>query len=76
MLLASHLLAPIQESEGDSSFIIKALEVITRAKLTSQIAREVGQPRYNYYKGLTGEKSECLHDPEGQHDFCPHVGCK
>jgi DNA-binding phage protein len=76
VLPASLLLAPIQESEGDSSFIKKASEIIARAKLTSQIAPEMGQPRYNYYKGLTGEKPECLHDPEGQLYFWPHVECK
>ena len=55
--MATYLEACIQESEGDSAFIAKALGDIARAKGMTQIARETGLSRESLYKALSGNRS-------------------
>ena len=55
--MAAYLEACIQESEGDSAFIAKALGDIARAKGMTQIARETGLSRKSLYKALSGDRS-------------------
>jgi probable addiction module antidote protein len=55
--MAAYLKACIQESEGDSAFIAKALGDIARAKGMTQIARETGLSRESLYKALSGDRS-------------------
>jgi len=55
--MAAYLEACIQESEGDSAFIAKALGDIARAKGMTQIARETGLSRESLYKALSGNRS-------------------
>jgi len=55
--MAAYLGACIQESEGDSAFIAKALGDIARAKGMTQIARETGLSRESLYKALSGDRS-------------------
>jgi probable addiction module antidote protein len=55
--MAAYLEACIQESEGDSAFIAKALGDIARAKGMTQIARETGLSRESLYKALSGDRS-------------------
>ena len=56
-VMAAYLEACIQESEGDSAFIAKALGDIARAKGMTQIARETGLSRESLYKALSGDRS-------------------
>jgi probable addiction module antidote protein len=58
--LAAYLEACIQESEGDSAFIAKALEDIARAIGMTQIARETGLSRERLCKALSGDRSPSL----------------
>lgn len=55
--MAAYLEACIQESEGDSACIAKALGDIARAKGMTQIARETGLSRESLYKALSGNRS-------------------
>jgi probable addiction module antidote protein len=55
--MAAYLEACIQESEGDSAFIAKAIGDIARAKGMTQIARETGLSRESLYKALSGDRS-------------------
>jgi probable addiction module antidote protein len=55
--MAAYLEACIQESEGDSAFIAKALGDIARAKGMTQIARDTGLSRESLYKALSGDRS-------------------
>ena len=55
--MALYLDACIVESDGDSSFIAKALGDIARAKGMSDIASETGLGRASLYKSLSGERS-------------------
>jgi probable addiction module antidote protein len=55
--MAAYLEACIQESEGDSAFIAKAVGDIARAKGMTQIARETGLSRESLYKALSGDRS-------------------
>jgi probable addiction module antidote protein len=55
--MAAYLEACIQESDGDSAFIAKALGDIARAKGMTQVAREAGLSRESLYKALSGERS-------------------
>ena len=55
--MAEYLEACIEESNGDASFIAKALGDIARAKGMSQVARDAGLSRESLYKALSGERS-------------------
>lgn len=55
--MTAYLEACIQESEGDSCFIAKALGDIARTKGMPQIARETGLSRHILYKPLSGDRS-------------------
>lgn len=54
---AAYLEACMQESDGDASFIAKALGDIARAKGMSQVARDSGLSRESLYKALSGKRS-------------------
>ncbi len=47
----------MEEANGDSAFIAKALGDIARAKGMSQVARDTGLSRESLYKALSGERS-------------------
>ena len=53
--MAAYLEACIAESEGDASFVVKALGDIARAKGMSEIARETGLGRESLYKALSAD---------------------
>jgi probable addiction module antidote protein len=53
--MAAYLEACIAESDGDASFVVKALGDIARAKGMSQIARETGLGRESLYKALSAD---------------------
>ena len=55
--MAAYLEACIEESNGDSAFIVKAIADIVRAKGMSQVANEAGLSRESLYKALSDEKS-------------------
>ncbi|ALM84416.1 addiction module antidote protein [Bordetella sp. N] len=55
--MAAYLEACILESDGDASFIAKALGDIARAQGMTKIARETGLSRESLYKALSGERS-------------------
>ena len=51
--MAAYLEACITESDGNASFVAKALGDIARAKGMSEIARETGLGRESLYKALS-----------------------
>jgi probable addiction module antidote protein len=53
--MAAYLEACIAESDGDASFVAKALGDIARAKGMSEIARETGLGRESLYKALSAD---------------------
>lgn len=55
--MAAYLEACIQESNGDASFIAKALGDIARAKGMTQVAHDAGLSRESLYKALSGDRS-------------------
>lgn len=55
--MAAHLEACIEEADGDTAFIAKALGDIARAQGMTQVARESGLSRESLYKALSGERS-------------------
>lgn len=55
--MAAYLEACFVESEGDASFIAKALGDIARAKGMTQVARDAGLSRESLYKALSGERT-------------------
>jgi len=55
--MAAYLDATIQEADGDTAQIAKALGDIARAKGMTQIANETGLSRESLYKALSGERS-------------------
>lgn len=55
--MALYLDACITESDGDPSFIAKAIGDIARARGMSELARETGLGRESLYKALSGERS-------------------
>ena len=55
--MAAYLEACIEESDGDTAFIAKALGDIARAKGMSQVARDAGLSRESLYKALSGDRS-------------------
>jgi len=54
--MAAYLDACIEESNGDASFVAKAIGDIARAKGMSSIAREAGLSRESLYKALSGDR--------------------
>jgi len=52
-----YLEACMEQSNGDASFIAKALGDIARAKGMTQVARDTGLSRESLYKALSGERS-------------------
>lgn len=55
--MAAYLDACIEEADGDTAFIAKALGDIARAKGMAQVARDAGLSRESLYKALSGERS-------------------
>ena len=55
--MAAYLEACLEEADGDSAFIAKALGDIARAKGMSQVARDAGLSRESLYKALSGDRS-------------------
>ena len=55
--MAAYLEACIEEANGDSAFIAKALGDIARAQGMTEIARQSGLSRESLYKALSGERS-------------------
>lgn len=55
--MAAYLEAAFEESNGDATFIAKALGDIARAKGMSNIAKQAGLSRESLYKALSGERS-------------------
>lgn len=55
--MAAYLEACIEESNGDATFVAKALGDIARAKGMTQIARDTGLSRESLYKALSGDRS-------------------
>jgi len=55
--MAAYQEACIQESDGDSAFIAKALGDIAHAKGMTQVVRESGLSRERMYKALSGDRS-------------------
>jgi len=55
--MAAYLEACIEEANGDTAFIAKALGDIARAKGMAQVARDAGLSRESLYKALSGERS-------------------
>lgn len=55
--MAAYLEACIEESDGDATFIAKALGNIARAKGMAQVARDAGLSRESLYKALSGDRS-------------------
>lgn len=54
--MALYLDACIEESDGDTAFIAKALGDIARAQGMSQVAKNAGLSRESLYKSLSGER--------------------
>ena len=55
--MAAYLEMCIEEANGDTAFITKALGEIARAKGMTQVARDAGLSRESLYKALSGERS-------------------
>lgn len=53
--MAAYLEACIEECDGDTSFIARALGEIAKAQGMSQLARKTGLSRESLYKALSGE---------------------
>ncbi len=53
--MAAYLEACIAEADGDTSFVVKALGDIARAKGMTQIAEATGLGRESLYKALSAE---------------------
>lgn len=53
--MAAYLEACIAESDGNASFVAKALGDIARAKGMSEIAKETGLGRESLYKALSAD---------------------
>ncbi len=54
--MAAYLEACIEEADGDTAFIAKALGDIARAKGMTEIARDSGLSRESLYKALSGDR--------------------
>jgi probable addiction module antidote protein len=55
--MAVYLEMCIEEANGDTAFITKALGNTARAKGMTQVARDAGLSRESLYKTLSGERS-------------------
>ena len=55
--MALYLDACIEESDGDATFIVRALGNIARAQGMAKVARSVGLSRESLYKALSGERN-------------------
>ncbi len=55
--MAAYLEMCIEEANGDTSFIIKALGDIAKAKGMTQVARDAGLSRESLYKALSGDRN-------------------
>jgi probable addiction module antidote protein len=55
--MAAYLESALEESNGDSSIVAKAIGDIARAKGMSQVAKDSGLSRESLYKALSGERS-------------------
>jgi probable addiction module antidote protein len=55
--MAVDLEACLEASDGDASFIAKALGNIARAKGMTQVARDAGLSRESLYKALSGDRA-------------------
>lgn len=55
--MAAYLEACLEESDGNASFVAKALGDIARAKGMTQVARDAGLSRESLYKALSGERT-------------------
>ena len=55
--MAAYLEACLEESNGDASFVAKALGDIARAKGMTQVAKDAGLSRESLYKTLSGERN-------------------
>ena len=58
--MAAYLEASIEEADGDTAFIAKALGDIARAKGMSRVAGDAGLSRESLYKALSGERNPTL----------------
>ena len=58
--MAAYLEASIEEADGDTAFIAKALGDIARAKGMSRVASDAGLSRESLYKALSGERNPTL----------------
>lgn len=58
--MAAYLEACFEESDGDATFVAKALGDIARAKGMTQIAKDTGLSRESLYKALSGDRSPTL----------------
>jgi len=55
--MAAYLEVCLEDANGDSAFIAKALGDIARAKGMTQVAEDSGLSRESLYKALSGERS-------------------
>ncbi|MFA6063668.1 MAG: addiction module antidote protein [Gallionella sp.] len=55
--MAAYLDPCLEEADGDTSFIAKALGDIARAKGMTQVARDAGLSRESLYKALSGDRA-------------------
>ena len=55
--MAAYLEASIEEADGDTAFIAKALGDIARARGMSRVARDTGLSRESLYKAFSGERN-------------------
>lgn len=58
--MAAYLEASIEETEGDTAFVAKALGDIARAKGMSQVACDAGLSRESLYRALSGSCNPSL----------------
>lgn len=54
---AAYLEACIEEANGDTGFIVRALGDIARSQGMSGVAKQTGLSRESLYKALSGERS-------------------
>ena len=55
--MAAYLEACLEESNGDASFVAKALGDIARAQGMTKVAKNSGLSRESLYKALSGDRS-------------------
>jgi probable addiction module antidote protein len=55
--MAAYLAVVLEEANGDSAYIARALGHIARAKGMTQLARDAGLSRESLYKALSGERN-------------------